>query len=255
MVFKDPLEVNADRVHLHLEHPLVARLLNRFLMRGFQTDDLSRAAVLGTGDDTAKLILLARLSLYGHGAARLHDEVMAVVAEWDPADPARRLRVLNEKKSDQAIADLEASLQLRLRAGDEAQRRLREALSADVVQLRSALEQRVEATRVSAQQQLEKRAEEEATRFVKVLQEQRHRITSTRARTDTGFDQLVLGFAKEELRQVRDNRSYWEKRLAAIERDVEQQPALIRRTFEVRTHRVEPAGALYLWPSKAGGNR
>ena len=71
-------------------------------------------------------------------------------------------------------------------------------------------------------------------------------------RTDTGFDQLVLGFAEEELRQIRDNRSYWEKRLAAIARDLEEQPALIRRTFEVTTHRVEPAGALYLWPSQPG---
>ena len=48
VVFQDPQEVNADRVHLHLEHPLVMRLLNRFLMRGFQSDALSRAAVLGT---------------------------------------------------------------------------------------------------------------------------------------------------------------------------------------------------------------
>ena len=71
VVFKDPQEVNADRVHLHLEHPLVQRLLNRFLMRGFQTDEISRAAVVGTHDDTAKLILLGRLSLYGHSAARL----------------------------------------------------------------------------------------------------------------------------------------------------------------------------------------
>ena len=38
VVFRDPQEVNADRVHLHLEHPLVMRLLNRFLMRGFQSD-------------------------------------------------------------------------------------------------------------------------------------------------------------------------------------------------------------------------
>ena len=253
VVFKDPQEVNANRVHLHLEHPLVARLLNRFLMRGFQTDGLSRAAVLGTSDDTAKLILLVRLSLYGHSAARLHDEVLAVVAEWDPADPQRRLRVLNEKKSEQAIADLESSLQQRLRAGEAVQNELRAALPADVAALRPALEQRLEDTRSRAEDKLVKRAEEEASRFVKVLEDQRERITSTRNRTDKGYDQLVLGFAEAELRQVRENRSYWEKRLAAIERDVEQQPALIRRTFEVRTHRVEPAGALYLWPVTAGG--
>jgi hypothetical protein len=41
---------------MHLEHPLVMRLLNPFLMRGFQSNTLSRSAVLGTADDTAKLI-------------------------------------------------------------------------------------------------------------------------------------------------------------------------------------------------------
>jgi hypothetical protein len=29
-----PPEMYADRVHLHLEHPLVMRLPNRFLIRG-----------------------------------------------------------------------------------------------------------------------------------------------------------------------------------------------------------------------------
>ena len=85
------------------------RLLNRFLMRGFQTDEISRAAVVGTHDDTAKLILLGRLSLYGHSAARLHDEVLAVVAEWYPDDPSRKLHVLGKDRHERALADLEQS--------------------------------------------------------------------------------------------------------------------------------------------------
>ena len=93
VVFKDPEKLDSGRVHLHLEHPLVKRLLSRFLVRGFQTNNLSKAAVLATNDDTAKIILLARLSLYGHGATRLHDEMVEMVAEWDPIDPNRRLRV------------------------------------------------------------------------------------------------------------------------------------------------------------------
>jgi hypothetical protein len=63
-------------VHLHLEHPLVTRLLNRFLMRGFQSDLLSRAAVLGTNDDRAKLIVLAWLSLHSHADSRRHDQLL-----------------------------------------------------------------------------------------------------------------------------------------------------------------------------------
>ncbi|WP_255003184.1 DISARM system SNF2-like helicase DrmD [Cyanobium sp. HWJ4-Hawea] len=253
VVFKDPKEVNADRVHLHLEHPLVQRLLNRFLVRGFQGEELSRAAVIATNDDTAKLILLARLSLYGHGAARLHDEVLELVAEWDPADPTRRLRVLNATKTDMALADLETSLRQRLPAVDEAiQHQLRVGLPADVAQLKDRLEALAAERAERARGQLGKRAEDEANAFVKVLQEQRERILKTRTKHDSEFDQLAFGFADQELRQLRDNRSHWDKRLARIERELELEPAAIRRTFEVATApRIEPAGAIVLWPLEA----
>jgi hypothetical protein len=252
VVFRDPQEVNADRVHLHLEHPLVTRLLSRFLMRGFQSDALSRAAVLGTGDDTAKLIVLARLSLYGHGAARLHDELIAVVAEWDPADPSRRLRKLSEEKSRRALEDLEAALQQELEAPSATASTLQQHLAADVAQLRDALDAQVEQRRQDAAEKLAKRAEEEAARFVRVLEEQRKRITSTRSRTNDNLDQLLLdlGEVKAERRQLEDNRKYWEMRLQTIDDDLAHEPARIRRTFELQTHRVEPAGALYLWPQE-----
>jgi SNF2 family DNA or RNA helicase len=253
VVFKDPKEVNADRVHLHLEHPLVQRLLNRFLVRGFQGEELSRAAVIATHDDTAKLILLARLSLYGHGAARLHDEVLELVAEWDPADPARRLRVLNATKTDMALADLETSLRERLPAVEEGiQRQLRGQLPADVALLKDRLEALASERAERARGQLAKRADDEANAFVKVLQEQRERILKTRTKHDSEFDQLAFGFADQELRQLRANRSYWDKRLARIERDLELEPAALRRTFEVATApRIEPAGAIVLWPLEA----
>ena len=253
VVFQDPQEVNADRVHLHLEHPLVMRLLNRFLMRGFQSDALSRAAVLGTTDDTAKLIVLARLSLYGHGASRLHDEVLAVVAEWDPADPNRRLRKLTSEKSDRAMTDLKESLQLQLKAPETAAMALQQHLAADISQLREALDRVVEERRQSAAQKLAKRADDEVARFVRVLEDQRKRILSTRSSTNENLDQLLLdlGGIKEERRQLQNNRKYWEERLQTIDIDLEQEPERIRRTFALQTHRVEPAGAIYLWPQGA----
>jgi small-conductance mechanosensitive channel len=164
------------------------------------------------------------------------------VAEWDPADPTRRLRVLNSTKTDMALADLETSLRESMPAVDEAiQHQLRAALPADVAQLNDRAER--------ARGQLGKRAEDEANAFVKVLQEQRERILKTRTKHDSEFEQLAFGFADRELRQLRDNRSYWDKRLARIERDLELEPAAIRRTFEVATApRIEPAGAIVLWP-------
>ncbi len=259
VVFRDPQEVNADRVHLHLEHPLVQRLLRRFLMRGFQSDALSRAAVLGTSDDTAKLIVLARLSLYGHGAARLHDEVLAVVAEWRPGDPSRTLYKLGEEKTKRALADLEASLQQRLEAPEGITEALKGHLSADVAQMREALDRVVEQRQQKATDKLAKRAEEEATRFSNVLEEQRQRIISTRRRFKANPDQLLIDLGEipdaDELkavrRQVADNWRYWEQRLASIDSDLEREPERIRRTFALQTYRVEPAGAIYLWPQGA----
>ena len=103
-----------------------------------------------------------------------------------------------------------------------------------------------------AKAQLGKRAEDEANAFVKVLRERRERILKTRTKHDSEFEQLAFGFADHELRQLRDNRSYWDKRLARIERDLELEPAAIRRTFAVATApRIEPAGAIVLWPLEA----
>jgi hypothetical protein len=81
---------------------------------------------------------------------------------------------------------------------------------------------------------------------VKVLQEQRERIIKAR------FKQLAFGVADHDLRQLRDNCSYWDKRLARIERDLKLEPAAIRRTFQVGTApRIDPAGAIVLWPLEA----
>ncbi len=49
-------------------------------------------------------------------------------------------------------------------------------------------------------------------------------------------------------RQVSDNWRDGEQRLASIDSDLEREPERIRRTFALQTHRVEPAGAIDLWP-------
>ena len=54
-------------------------------------------------------------------------------------------------------------------------------------------------------------------------------------------------------RQLDDNRRYWEQRLRAIDSDLEREPDRIRRTFELRTQLVEPAGAIDLWPQGVPG--
>ena len=100
---------------------------------------------------------------------------------------------------------------------------------------------------------LSERAESESRNFVKLLNEQRSRVLKTQKKYDTNFEQLSLGFADQELIQLRINRNYWEKRLDKIEADLKNEPDKIRKTFKVATTpRVEPAGLIILWPIDEG---
>lgn len=125
------------------------------------------------------------------------------------------------------MKELEASLQQQLDAPAAAAAALQQHLAADVGQLRDALD--------------------------RVVEERRKRILSTRSCTNENLDQLLLdlGGIKEERRQLEDNRKYGEDRLQTIDSDLEREPERIRRTFALQTHRVEPAGAIYLWPQGA----
>jgi SNF2 family DNA or RNA helicase len=85
VVFESPGMMTDDVVHLHLEHRVVQRLLGRFTAQGFVYNDLSRACLAQTTDPIPRVVLLGRLCLYGSGAARLHEELIAVTARWyDP---------------------------------------------------------------------------------------------------------------------------------------------------------------------------
>jgi hypothetical protein len=88
VVFKSPEHIDESVVHLHLEHRVVQRLLGRLRAQGFVHNDLARACVGQTDDAIRRVVLLGRISLYGPGASRLHDEIIAVTARW--IDPLAR---------------------------------------------------------------------------------------------------------------------------------------------------------------------
>jgi len=69
------------------------------------------------------------------------------------------------------------------------------------------------------------------------------RIISVHLLDAAGFHAAV---AADQLRDALDR--VVEERLQTIDRDLEREPERIRRTFALQTHRVEPAGAIDLWP-------
>ena len=83
VVFRPPATMNSALCHLHLQHPVVQRVLGRFLSQGYSAHDLSRVTIVRTRHDSlVRVIAFGRVSLFGPGATRLHDKLVSVAARW-----------------------------------------------------------------------------------------------------------------------------------------------------------------------------
>jgi hypothetical protein len=250
VVFKDPGSLDGQCVHLHLEHRLVQRLLGRFVAQGFVYDELTRACVCRTDDPVPKVVILGRLSLYGDRAARLHDEIVAVAAEWiDPAARGRsKLRPLTETEKEQTLQALGHALATpRLREVDpQLKRRFQAHAPQDVQELLKHLERRAATLTERAERDLHKRGEQEAEAMRSLLETQRDRIAAQEQTHRQGYQMEM--FKPEELRQVEADRRHWRIRLAQLAQEMETEPARIREIYQIRASRIEPVGLVYLWP-------
>ncbi|QFS52102.1 DISARM system SNF2-like helicase DrmD [Nostoc sphaeroides] len=249
VVFRDPGSLDGDVVHLHLEHRIVQRLLSRFLAQGFLHDELTRACVCLTDDPMPKVIALGRLALYGERASRLHDQVIAVAAEWsDPISRGRKkLQPLREGEKDNVLELLENSLASPhlLQVAEAVKERLKKSAAQDVAELIPHLERRATALAESAEKKLANRGTKEAVEMKNILEEQQTRII--KCQEESKAVQLSLPFIEEQ-RQLDADRRHWEKRLQAIATELISEPARIEAAYKVKAVRVEPVGVIYLWP-------
>ena len=253
VIFRDAGQLDSEAVHLHLEHRLVQRLLGRFLSQGFLHDDISRACVCFCDDPIPKVILLGRLSLYGTGAARLHDEIITLAATWiDPAQrQQRKLKPLAEAAKEDALKMLEDALATpRLHHVPASLRSLYlRSLAEDVQQLAEPLQKRAALLAERATKKLLERGEKEALDMLAILENQQIRIEKMLAKTeDDQQQQLVFSFNAEETKQYEADRRYWPKRLESIKREREEEPERIRASYLVKASRIEPVGVVYLTP-------
>ena len=141
VVFEDPGVVGDDAVHLHLGQRVAQRLLARFRAQGFVYHDLSRACLAQAADAAPRVVLLGRLSLYGRGAERLHEEIVPVAARW--IEPSRRTGPLKAyaREAEARTLDLLDRSLARPGAPPEAVRlRLLAAASGDIEALLPQLE-------------------------------------------------------------------------------------------------------------------
>lgn len=252
VVFRDPGNLDGEVVHLHLEHRVVQRLLGRFLSQGFREDDLTRACVLRTDEAIPHVVLLGRLSLFGPGGARLHDEVLAAAAEWKHPDERTRnaLRRLGEGDKADVLRLVEESLaRPHLRDVAESLRtHLRSFAELDVAALQRHLERRAATRADRATAALHKRGDAEARGMADILEAQRQRIDQRQREVAAADAQLELALDRAAQRQLAAERTYWKQRLAEIADELAAEPERIRQSYAVRATRVEPVGLVYLWP-------
>ncbi len=252
VVFEDAGVLTEDTVHLHLEQRVAQRLLAHFRAQGFVYHDLSRACLAQAADSIPRVILLGRLSLYGRGAERLHEEIVPVTARWIEPSQRRGPLVPYAREAEAKTLDLlEQSLaENAARApGDAIQRKLLAVAPRDIEELLPHLEPRAEEWARAAVEKLRGRGEREARELVETLERQRERVRERLAEVESRpLEQLTLGFDEEEKRQLEADIRAWRARLEQFDRDLAHEPARIREFYEVKAKRVEPVGLVYLWP-------
>jgi len=248
VVFDAPKTMTDKVVHLHLEHRLVQRLLGRFTAQGFVYNDLSRACLASTADTRPRVLLLGRLCLYGTGAARLHEELIAVTAYWYPPSQSaqRPLDVFGREGEGTTLDLLEKAL---LPSGEHAipreqAQRFQAAAPQDVSELLPHLQERGERLAAEAEGLLKKRGDKEADDMRGILERQRKAIVVTEEKTRD----IQLSLFEEERRQMEANRRHWRIRLEALENELKTEPERVREVYRVKARRIEPVGLVYLWP-------
>jgi len=251
VVFEDTGVLTEDVVHLHLEQRVAQRLLARFRSQGFVYHDLSRACFAQAQDSIPRVILLGRLSLYGQGAERLHEELVPVTARW--VEPSQRRGPLKAYAREAEARTLDL-LERSLLAGEDAtpdetiRRKLLSSAAQDIEELLPQLEPRAEELAALAVQRLRQRGEREERDLRETLERQRERVREELERTEPRIKQLTLGFDEDEKRQLEADLRSWRARLAQFDRDLATEPRRFGEFYKVRARRVEPVGLVYLWP-------
>lgn len=236
----------SDVVQVHLEHRLVRRLLSRFISQGFQSK-LSRLSVIYGPGAQPRVVLMGRLAVFGAGAARLHEEVIPVTAIWSESERDRKpLRPLGESGEEKTLNQLEEALRGAREAPGTAVARIQALIEKDIADLVPTLEKIATERLTAVTAQLKKRGEEEARSLSDLLDQQRSRIA--KAAKDFDPTQLTLDLVPEERREREADRRHWEGRLTRLERELRDEPERLRNSYEVRAHRLEPVGMVYLWP-------
>ena len=60
--------------------------------------------------------------------------------------------------------------------------------------------------------------------------------------------QITATMSERERRQLASDQKHWQRRMETIKAELSSEPKRIEASYRVVTHRLEPAGLVYLWP-------
>lgn len=253
VVFKALDRIGETRVHLHLGHPFVQRILSRFLSQGFGAQDLSRVTIVP--DDKIgepKAVAVGRLSLFGPGAARLHDELIVVSAPWRESGEGDHLVPSGDAEDDKIIERLEQALvNVRgLSAVPSAlKQRLANTAAKDFSTLWPNVRDEADGHAHEAAQLLQSRGEKEAEDLKQILLSQRKNIEKQLKQQLNLFPDLEADATKPQREQLESERDDMQKRLGRIEQEITTEPGELKALYNVSLKRLVPVGLVYLWPT------
>lgn len=244
----EPLErLGDDAEQLHLAHPLVKRILDRFLAQGYGAHDLSRVCgVVVPGESVARVLAYARLTLFGPGAARLHDELLSVAAPW-PSTPGD---VAPYKDAATASKAREVTEQALAASGGTLTSKTAEKALAQAPELFAGLwphlRAEADARAVEARNGLTRRARKESDELKALLVRQRDAVRE--AKGYLSQTKLFEVGDKKQKRQVELDIDHLGRRDERIGVELEEEPKAIEALYDVQMTRLSAVGLVVAWP-------
>lgn len=249
-----------DVVQLHLEHRLVKRLLSRFISQGFRSR-IGRVTAIVSSGAQPRVVLLGRLSLFGPGARRLHEEIIPVTAVWrDMRRNESPLTPFAEAGEATTIEQLDAALRDGISPGASVLDRLVPSIEGDIADLRPHLEARAMRSEQGAAKDLAESGEREAKSMAALLQRQIDKVREAmrdkeppKAPEQLEFfgptEEEIRKQQEREMRQFEADRRSWDGKLLRLQQELHHEPDKVRQGYVVQARRLEPIGLVYLWPA------
>jgi hypothetical protein len=273
VVFHDQDNSLDEKVHLHLEHRLVKRLLSKFSSQGFVKDGLNRFCIIPCDVKKPRAVLLTRLLFFSkYGAGRLHEEIIPISGKWGSIRQKTHNLTVYEENLDAERRTLsylqDALLQTDLKKVNVDISR--DHIIKDFEMLGEGIREKLAYRWMDVQAKLKERAEAEANSLKQLLENQLKRIqaelglaqdklpdqTSSPKQMsllDNPTEQLDLAvqvdrLTQREKAQVEAEKKALREKIIRLKQEIKEEPDKVRKVYEHHTPRIEKIGLVYLWP-------